>query len=59
MTCRHAAETPNHSPIISHTKDGRWFMTHGVGARDLKNLVPFLTTTACRPICSRRRRTPT
>ena len=43
MTNRHAAETPNHSPSISHTKDGRWFITHGMGARDLKNLVPLLS----------------
>ena len=27
LTCRHAQETPNHMPIISHTKDGRWFIT--------------------------------
>src|SRR5205807_5559706 len=47
LTNRHAAEFPNHSPGICHTKDGRWFITHGMGARDLKNLVP-------RPICSRR-----
>jgi len=43
LTCRHAAETPNHSPSIVHTKDGRWFMSHGMGARDLKNLVPLLS----------------
>ena len=42
LTCRHAAEFPNHSPSICHTKDGRWFITHGMGARDLKNLVPLL-----------------
>ena len=42
MTCRHAGEFPNHSPSICHTKDGRWFITHGMGARDLKNLVPLL-----------------
>src|SRR5207248_80360 len=24
-------------------KDGRWFITHGMGARDLKNLVPLLS----------------
>ena len=42
LTNRHASEGPNHSPSISHTKDGRWFMTHGMGARDLKNLVPLL-----------------
>src|ERR1700738_3130256 len=43
LTNRHAAEFPNHSPSICHTKDGRWFITHGMGARDLKNLVPLLT----------------
>jgi len=42
LTSRHALETPNHSPSIVHTKDGRWFMSHGMGARDLKNLVPLL-----------------
>ena len=43
LACRHAAEHPNHSPSIVHTKDGRWFMSHGMGARDLKNLVPLLS----------------
>ena len=43
LTNRHAAEFPNHSPGICHTKDGRWFITHGMGARDLKNLVPLLS----------------
>jgi crotonobetainyl-CoA:carnitine CoA-transferase CaiB-like acyl-CoA transferase len=43
LTNRHASEVPNHSPSISHTKDGRWFISHGMGARDLKNLVPLLT----------------
>src|SRR3569832_1045366 len=43
LTCRHAAEGPNHSPSICHTKDGRWFITHGMGARDLKSLVPLLS----------------
>jgi len=43
LTNRHAVETPNHSPSILHTKDGRWFITHGMGARDLKNLVPLLS----------------
>ena len=42
LTSRHALETPNASPSIVHTKDGRWFMSHGMGARDLKNLVPLL-----------------
>ncbi len=42
LTNRHAAETPNPSPSINHTKDGRWFITHGMGARDLKNLAPLL-----------------
>ncbi len=43
LTCRHALETPNHSPSIMHTKDGRWYISHGMGARDLKALVPLLT----------------
>ena len=43
LTNRHAVETPNHSPSICHTKDGRWFIMHGMGARDLKNLVPLLS----------------
>jgi crotonobetainyl-CoA:carnitine CoA-transferase CaiB-like acyl-CoA transferase len=43
LTCRHALETPNHSPSITHTKDGRWYISHGMGARDLKALVPLLS----------------
>ncbi len=43
LTNRHAVETPNDSPSICHTKDGRWFISHGMGARDLKNLVPLLS----------------
>lgn len=43
LTCRHALEAPNASPSIMHTKDGRWFISHGMGARDLKNLVPLLS----------------
>src|ERR1700704_7035248 len=43
VTNRHALETPNASPSIVHTKDGRWFISHGMGARDLKNLVPLLS----------------
>src|SRR2546423_13687717 len=43
MSCSHGSEGPNHSPSICHTKDGRWFITHGMGARDLKNLVPLLS----------------
>jgi crotonobetainyl-CoA:carnitine CoA-transferase CaiB-like acyl-CoA transferase len=43
LTNRHAVETPNHNPSISHTKDGRWYISHGVGPRDLNNLVPFLS----------------
>ncbi|MBE0624057.1 MAG: CoA transferase [Burkholderiales bacterium] len=42
QTCRHAAEEPGRVPSISHTKDGRWFMTWGVSARDEANLLPFL-----------------
>ncbi len=42
LTNRHALETPNASPSIVHTKDGRWYISHGMGARDLRNLVPLL-----------------
>ncbi len=43
LTSRHALETPNHSPSIVHSKDGRWFISHGMGARDLNALVPLLS----------------
>jgi len=43
LTCRHAVEAPNATPSITHSKDGRWFISHGMGARDLVHLVPFLT----------------
>lgn len=42
QTARHAVENPNRSPSVSHTKDGRWYMTWGVSAKDKANLVPFL-----------------
>ena len=42
MTSRHAGENRSHTPNISHTKDGRWYITYGIGARDQANLVPFL-----------------
>ena len=42
LTCRHASENVTRVPSISQTKDGRWFMTWGVGARDRANLTPFL-----------------
>ena len=42
LTCRHASETVTRVPSIGHTKDGRWFMTWGVGARDRASLTPFL-----------------
>lgn len=44
LTCRHAISKPNHTPNISHSKDGRWFISWGVGARDKAKLVPFLDT---------------
>lgn len=44
QTCRHAVEKPTHTPNISHTKDGRWFITWGVSAKDRAALVPFLDT---------------
>ena len=43
LTCRHATAKPNHSPAISHSKDGRWFITWGIGARDQANLIPLLS----------------
>jgi crotonobetainyl-CoA:carnitine CoA-transferase CaiB-like acyl-CoA transferase len=42
LTSRHAIEKPNHFPNIAHTKDGRWYISWGVGARDEAKLVPFL-----------------
>lgn len=42
LTCRHALEEVNHTPNLSHTKDGRWYMSWGVGPRDQAKLVPFL-----------------
>jgi crotonobetainyl-CoA:carnitine CoA-transferase CaiB-like acyl-CoA transferase len=42
QTARHAVEIPSRTPNISHTKDGRWYMTWGVSARDRAKLVPFL-----------------
>ena len=42
LTCRHAIEQPNYTPNIAHTKDGRWYISWGVGARDEANLAPFL-----------------
>lgn len=42
QTARHSVEHPSRTPNISHTKDGRWFVTWGVSARDKANLVPFL-----------------
>lgn len=42
LTLPPCARSISRVPNISHTKDGRWFMTWGVGARDKANLVPFL-----------------
>jgi crotonobetainyl-CoA:carnitine CoA-transferase CaiB-like acyl-CoA transferase len=42
QTARHAAEKPNRTPNISHTKDGRWVMSWGISAKDKAQLVPFL-----------------
>ena len=42
QTCRHSTESPSRTPNISHTKDGRWYITWLIGARDEANLVPFL-----------------
>ena len=42
LTHRHAVEAPDTSSTIGLTKDGRWFITAPVGARDVQNLVPLL-----------------
>ncbi|HTP96457.1 MAG TPA: CoA transferase [Burkholderiales bacterium] len=42
QTCRHSTEAPGRIPNISHTKDGRWYISWLVSARDEANLVPFL-----------------
>jgi crotonobetainyl-CoA:carnitine CoA-transferase CaiB-like acyl-CoA transferase len=42
QTCRHSTEARSRTPNISHTKDGRWYITWIIGARDEVNLVPFL-----------------
>jgi crotonobetainyl-CoA:carnitine CoA-transferase CaiB-like acyl-CoA transferase len=42
LTCRHAGEHVDRVPSISHTKDGRWYITWWGGPRDEANLVPFL-----------------
>jgi crotonobetainyl-CoA:carnitine CoA-transferase CaiB-like acyl-CoA transferase len=42
QTCRHALETLNRVPNISHTKDGRWYTALSISARDKEALVPFL-----------------
>jgi hypothetical protein len=48
LTCRHAMEQPNHTPNVAHTKNGRWYISRGVGARDEAKLVPFLDRYAMR-----------
>ena len=42
QTCRHAAEIRDSTPSIGQTKDGRWFVSLLIGARDQASLVPFL-----------------
>jgi crotonobetainyl-CoA:carnitine CoA-transferase CaiB-like acyl-CoA transferase len=42
QTCRHALETVNRLPNISHMKDGRWYTALSISARDKVALVPFL-----------------
>lgn len=41
QTCRHAAVGPT-APSIVYTKDGRWFNTINLGARDANCLRPFM-----------------
>ena len=42
QTCRHASERTGAVPTISHTKDGRWFISSGVSEKDRATLVTFL-----------------
>ena len=42
QTCRHATEKTGPVPTISHTKDGRWFISSGVSDKDRATLIDFL-----------------
>ena len=42
QTCTHAMEIVSDGTSLAHTKDGRWFMTALIGARDRSNLIAFL-----------------
>jgi crotonobetainyl-CoA:carnitine CoA-transferase CaiB-like acyl-CoA transferase len=42
QTCAHAMEEVTAGSNLAYTKDGRWFMTSLIGARDRSNLVAFL-----------------
>ena len=42
QTCAHAMEEVSPGSNLAYTKDGRWFMTSLIGARDRSNLVAFL-----------------
>jgi hypothetical protein len=44
---------------INHTKDERWFISHGIGGRNLKNLVLLLSNYGVQAdFCSRHGRMP-
>nr|WP_158816889.1 CoA transferase [Methylocapsa sp. S129] len=42
QTNRHAVEVTDRAQSIALTKDGRWYITQAVSARDLRNLTPML-----------------
>lgn len=42
QTCAHAMEVLSNGTQLAHTKDGRWFITILIGARDRYNLIEFL-----------------
>ncbi|WP_081684279.1 CaiB/BaiF CoA transferase family protein [Granulicoccus phenolivorans] len=42
QTCAHAMEILSNGTQLAHTKDGRWFITILIGARDRHNLIEFL-----------------
>jgi crotonobetainyl-CoA:carnitine CoA-transferase CaiB-like acyl-CoA transferase len=42
QTCTHAMEEISPGSNLAYTKDGRWFITSLIGARDRSNLVAFI-----------------
>lgn len=49
QTCRHASEAPNTLPTIASTKDGRWYMSMVLGARDAEQTLDFVASYGIEP----------